>query len=174
MNCLTICLTVINTIAIIVIPLVAVELGQYLQNQAKIRDDQMWVFKTLMTYRALGWANESIYALNIIEIVFAKDKEVLEQWRICKDRLFIENPSPTDFEKIRIEKYQLLEKMAKALKYNISWEIIQNPYLPQGVIDDLTKKRDFQNSQIEILKIMGEKMNPNNPNLQNEPQEKKK
>lgn len=171
MNRLTICLTVINTIAIIVIPLVAVKLGQYLQNQAKIRDDKMWVFKTLMTYRSLGWANESIYALNIIDIVFAKDKEVLEQWKICKDKLTIENPSPTDFEKIRIEKYKLLEKMAQSLKYNISWEIIQNPYLPQGVVDELLQRQNIQNYKIKLMEKMDEVL-PSNSNLQTKSKDK--
>lgn len=172
MNRLTIYLTAINTLAIIVIPLVAVSLGQYLQNQAKKRDDKMWVFKTLMTYRFLGWSNEIVYALNIIDIVFSKNKKVLEQWKIYKDKLTVENPTQTDLKKIETEKYKLLEEMAKALKYNISWETIQNPYFPKGMVDEIIQRQNFQNYQIGILKKMNEAF-PNNLNLQNKPQEKK-
>ena len=97
--------TIINTIAIIVIPIVAVIIGQRLQRREKQRDDKMNIFKTLMKDRFLGWTNESVYALNILDIVFSNDKKVIEQWKIYKDRLTIENPTDTDLKKIDIEKY---------------------------------------------------------------------
>ena len=43
----------INIAAIIVIPIVAVLIGQYLQNRAKKREDKLQIFKTLMTARML-------------------------------------------------------------------------------------------------------------------------
>ena len=70
--------TIINTIAIIVIPIVAVIIGQWLQRREKQRDDKMNIFKTLMKDRFLGWTNESVYALNILDIVFSNDKKVIE------------------------------------------------------------------------------------------------
>ena len=90
--------TIINTVAIVIIPIFAVIIGQYLQNRAKYRDDKMQVFKTLMTYRFFGWTNETVCALNVIEIVFSKDKKVINQWKTYKDRLTIENPSQTDLQ----------------------------------------------------------------------------
>ena len=50
-------LTIINTIAIIIIPIVAVIIGQWLQKKEKLREDKMKIFKTLMTDRFLGWSN---------------------------------------------------------------------------------------------------------------------
>lgn len=149
-------LTLISTVAIIVIPIVAVVIGQYLQNRSKRRDDRMSIFKTLMTNRFFRWTNESVHALNIIEIVFAKDKEVLKQWAIYKDKLTVENPTQTDFKKIEDAKNKLLETMAKSLGYDISWETIQNPYLPKGMMDNFQQQQNYQNNQTIIMEKMKE------------------
>ena len=53
----------INLIAVIVAPIVAVIIGQKLQDRAEKRKDKMAVFKALMTYR-YGWSQESAIALN--------------------------------------------------------------------------------------------------------------
>ena len=56
---------ILNLIAIIVIPIAAVIIGQHLQNRAEKRKDKMEIFKTLMISRN-GWTEESVRALNII------------------------------------------------------------------------------------------------------------
>ena len=143
--------TIINTIAIIIIPIVAVIIGQWIQKKQNLRDDKIKIFKTLMKDRFWGWTDESVYALNILDIVFSKDKEVIKQWKIYQDRLTIENPTDTDKKKIDIEKYKLLEVMAKSLNYDISWETIQNPYLPQGMVNNYLQQKNFQNMQTEVM-----------------------
>ena len=151
--------TIINTIAIIVITIIAVLIGQWLQEKEKQRDDKMKIFKTLMTDRFLGWTNDSVYALNILDIVFSKDRNVLEQWKVYKDKLTIENPTDTDMKKIEIEKYKLIETMAKSLKYDISWETLQNPYLPQGMINNLLQQQNYKNMQTEVMGKFNELLN---------------
>lgn len=157
--------TIINTIAIIIIPIVAVLIGQWLQKKEKQRDDKMKVFKTLMTYRSFGWTNESVYALNILDIVFSKNKDVIAQWKVYKDRLTIENPTETDIKKIEIEKYKLLEVMAKSLNYDISWETLQNPYLPQGMVNNMVQQQNYQNTQTKVMEKFNELLN-NGMNIQ--------
>lgn len=170
MNTVTV-FTIINSIVIVLIPIVAVIIGQYLQNREKRRDDKMKIFKTLMTDRFFGWSNESVSALNIIDIVFAKNKAVLNQWRIYKDRLTIENPTTTDINKINDAKCKLLEEMAKSLKYkNISWEVIQNPYLPKGMMDELIQRQSFQNNQVQVMEILKTQLEKGNaPQINNNP-----
>lgn len=73
------CKDILNLIAIVVIPIAAVLIGQYLQNRAEIRKDKMQIFKTLMTSRIYGWTQESVHCLNIIDIVFADDKTVRDK-----------------------------------------------------------------------------------------------
>ena len=69
---------VLNLLAIIIIPIVAVVVGQHLQNRAEIRKDKIHIFKVLMTSRIYGWTVDSVHALNLIDVVFAKDKDVRE------------------------------------------------------------------------------------------------
>ena len=87
---------VINIISIIVSPIIAVIVGQILQNNSKKRAEKLEIFKTLMVSRGLGWSVESVRALNVIEVVFGDDKNVLNQWKIYYDRLCVENPNETE------------------------------------------------------------------------------
>lgn len=65
---------ILNIVALIIVPIVAVHVGQYLQDRAEARKDKMRVFRTLMTARIYGWTRESVDASNIIDVVFADDK----------------------------------------------------------------------------------------------------
>lgn len=64
------CSEILNLIALIVIPIIAVVLGYKLQDRAEKRKDKMQVFKAVMTFR-YGWSKESVEALNSIPIVFS-------------------------------------------------------------------------------------------------------
>lgn len=44
-------MAVLNLVAIVGIPILAVVIGQYLQNRAEKRKDKMQIFRTLMTSR---------------------------------------------------------------------------------------------------------------------------
>ncbi len=67
---------ILNLIAIVVIPIAAVLIGQWLQNKAEKRKDKKQTLKVLMTSRIYGWTTESVHALNLIDVVFVKDKKV--------------------------------------------------------------------------------------------------
>lgn len=150
------CEDILNLIALIIIPIIAVIIGQYLQNRAKKREDKMDIFKALMTSRAFGWTNASVYALNTLEIVFSDNKAVLQQWKIYYDKLCIEQPTDTDLKRIQTERDKLIETIAKSLGYKnkITWETIQNPYIPKGMIDSMEQQQKQQNSQVEIVEKM--------------------
>lgn len=147
---------VINIAAIIIAPIASVLIGQELQDRAKRRQDKMDIFKTLMTSRVYGWTTASVYALNIIDIVFADDKRVRSQWKIYYDRLCVSDPSEEDMKKIETEKFKLLEVIAVSLGYKdkITWETIQNPYIPKGLTDSMIQQQQYQNGQVEIMNMM--------------------
>ncbi len=77
---------ILNLIAIVIIPIVAVLIGQWLQDRAEKRKDKMYIFKTLMTARIYGWTPESVNCLNVIDIVFADDKDVRSAWKDLFDK----------------------------------------------------------------------------------------
>lgn len=62
---------IINLIALIVVPIAAVYIGQKLQDREQKRKDKIQIFKILMTSRIFGWTNDSVQAMNLIDVVFA-------------------------------------------------------------------------------------------------------
>ena len=154
---------IINIIALIIIPVIAVVIGQKLQVCSQKRNDKMQIFKTLMTSRIFGWTNESVQAMNLIDVVFADDKAVRKQWKICFDKMCVENPTDTDLSKIKLEREKLLEAMAKSLGYKdiITWESIQNPYIPKGMTDLMAQQQAYQNNQSIIMEQMKKMLQTN-------------
>lgn len=154
---------IINIIALIIIPVIAVVIGQKLQVCSQKRNDKMQIFKTLMTSRIFGWTNESVQAMNLIDVVFADDKAVRKQWKICFDKMCVENPTDTDLSKIKLEREKLLEAMAKSLGYKniITWESIQNPYIPKGMTDLIAQQQAYQNNQSIIIEQMKKMLQTN-------------
>lgn len=161
---------IINIIALIIIPVIAVVIGQKLQVCSQKRNDKMQIFKTLMTSRIFGWTNESVQAMNLIDVVFANDKAVRKQWKICFDKMCVENPTDTDLSKIKLEREKLLEAMAKSLGYKdiITWESIQNPYIPKGMIDLMAQQQAYQNNQTIIMEQMKKTLQVNGKEKENE------
>ena len=153
---ITLCFSIINVLAIIIIPIVAVVVGQKLQTCAKKREDKIQIFKILMTSRIYDWTTDEVHALNILDIVFSDDKEVRDSWKDLYDKLCVSNPSEVELEKIQTAKYKLLETIAKSLGYEnqIIWETIQNPYIPKGLLNQLQAQATNQNNLSSILGMM--------------------
>lgn len=62
-----------------------------------------------MTSRVYGWTQESVYCLNIIDIVFADDNEVRNAWKDLYDKYCVQNPDESQLKKIETAQYRLLE-----------------------------------------------------------------
>lgn len=150
------CKDILNLIAIVVIPIAAVLIGQHLQNRAEIRKDKMQIFKTLMTSRIYGWTQESVHCLNIIDIVFADDKIVCDAWKDLYDKYCVQNPDAAQLKKIQNAQYKLLETISKSLGYKdkVTWETIQNPYVPAGMIKQWQEQAKSQQACNTLLNTM--------------------
>lgn len=159
-------INIINIIAIIAIPIVAVLIGQCLQNRSEKRKDKLKVFTHLMSYRYFGYVDQvSVNILNSVPIVFHDDKNVVKKYYNYIQSL---NIKPEDVElkgnEINNNKTKMLEEMAKALKYkNINWEIIQNPYLPEGLINQIRQENIYKQGQLEIAKVFTQMTSPTAP-----------
>ncbi len=158
---------IINLIALIIIPILAVVIGQHLQNKAEKRKDKMHIFKTLMTSRAYGWTQESVYCLNIIDIVFVDDNEVRNAWKNLYDKYCVQNPDEVQLKKIETAQYKLLEAMAISLGYKnkVTWETIQNPYIPKGMLQQIEAHNRSQQAYNNLLLNM-QHMIPQNNNTE--------
>lgn len=150
------CKDIMNLIVIIVIPIAAVLIGQWLQSRSEKRKDKMQIFKILMTSRIYGWTQDSVHCMNIIDIVFADDKTVCEAWKDLHNKYCVQNPDETQLRKIQNAQYKLLETMAKSLGYKdkVTWETIQNPYVPDGMIRQWQEQAKSQQAYNTLLNTM--------------------
>lgn len=146
-------MTILNTIAVLVIPVVAVILGHKLQDRAEKRKDKMQIFKVLMTSRIYGWTVDSVHALNIIDIVFVDDKDVRSAWKDLNDKYHTSNPNEAHLKKIEQAQFKLLETISNSLGYKdkITWETIQNPYIPDGMANQIIKQRNMQEAYCSAI-----------------------
>lgn len=160
------CSEVINVLAIVLSPLIALYVGRKLQDREKNRNDKMLIFRSLMMDRGLGWSTESVRAFNIIEIVFADDAKVLKQWKKFYQALCIQNPNSTQTLAIEKARAEFLVTMAESLGYKetITKEIIQNAYIPVGLRKSIEQQQQYHNGMLELLAMILKNFIKNNEN----------
>lgn len=150
--------TIATIIAIILGPILAIQVQKIIERLTQKRDEKRKVFMTLLTTRGRTLALEHVQALNTIHFFFSgkrkKDQEVVEAWDLYRDHLFsrTEPPKPqangeiSESDKIdfqsRVHDWleksdnllcNLLGKMAESLGYHFPelW-IKKGAYTPQG------------------------------------------
>ena len=144
--------TILNLIAIISIPIIAVLVGQKLQDRVNVQKSKMDVFMTLMANR-LVFSADSVKAMNMINVVFADDKKVRNRWNIYYKFLCIPNPDENQKIKIRNAQIEMLEAMAKSLGYKgrVVQESIKNRYVPIGMVNAINQQQNILNGQELLL-----------------------
>ena len=149
-------IAILNLLALILIPIIAVIIGQHLQKVSAKRKDKMDVFKTMMMNR-IGWSVEGTRAMNIIDIVFSDDKNVRQAWTEYYHALCVKDPDEIQLKQMQQAQDKLLEKMAISLGYKdkITWETIQNPYVPKGMMEAMDQQQIIQKGQAELAKVAG-------------------
>jgi hypothetical protein len=149
----------LTLLAIILGPLIGVALARYLQDRNFNRERRMDIFRTLMRTRRTPMWPDHVGALNLVEIQFAEDKDVIDAWRELfkhlgtpharrSDETPLDGMSPEEtgerdrryYTRLGGERQRLLAKllhaMAKVLDFKIEQlEIFEGGYTPQGWAD---------------------------------------
>ena len=143
---------ILNLIAIVISPIIAVYVGRCLQDRSEKRKDRMKLFQSVMTFRN-GWTEEGVRALNNIHIVFADDEMVRNCWRKYYKLLCIQNPSKSDLESEKMALYSLLQSMSNSLGYKdkIKWEDIANPYIPMEMATSIQNNKLIQDGMVNLI-----------------------
>lgn len=149
---------ILNLAALIIIPIVAVVIGRWLQNRSEMHKDKVQVLKAVLTFR-YGWSREGVEALNSIPIVFSgkhKDKDVRNCWKAYYDYLCIQKPDDMQIKQRNNALFKLIESMSKALGYKntVTWEEIQNPYIPVGMVNAINNNEIIQSGMVTLLQGM--------------------
>ena len=143
--------------AVLIGPIIAVQLTRYLDNKKEQRERKLQVFKTLMATRAYTISWDHVVALNRIDLEFDKDnkkeKAVIEAWKAYLDLLGDKNMHPEQWAVKRMDLLvELLHKMAQVLDYDFDKTHIKNSsYSPiaHGNIEE--EQRAIRAGVIEVL-----------------------
>ena len=117
------------------------------QRKANIYERKMRVFETLMAYRYMIHAEESVKAINSVDVIFYKDIAV----RNALNAFMNEAAKKPDFNpNIEDKHLKLLEEMAKALKLtDIHWDEIKQSYYPNGLAEKIQDEKALRKIQIQ-------------------------
>ena len=141
---------VINTLALIIIPICAVRIAHCLQREAHKNDlvialdnqkrhEKYCLFVTLLSNRYVldgPFYYEKMKALNSIDVIFYENQEVRNAWKKHFDVLADERGAKDNFESWRKKKdltyLELLVEIAKILGYVLNLTELERGYTPQG------------------------------------------
>lgn len=117
------------------------------QRKSEIRRKKIKVFETLMSYRYMISAQESVTALNSIDVVFYNDKDVRKAYA---DFLNETGKRPEFNPNINDKHLKLLEVMSTALGLkDIHWDQIKQCYYPVGLADKAREESLLRKMQIQ-------------------------
>ncbi|HLA37226.1 MAG TPA: DUF6680 family protein [Candidatus Brocadiales bacterium] len=164
--------------AIIIAPVLAVQIQKFIENRKVIKERKMHIFRILMTTRATPLAPAHVEALNMIDIEFHKDKEIVNAWKLLLDHFAnypkdIQDPNYSTkldscAEKSNELLTDLLYEMAKALNYDFNKvHLRRGAYIPKGhadiefeqnfILRSLTELFSGKNRCLLILSILARK-----------------
>lgn len=119
------------------------------QSRSQRKAERLRIFSTLMSKRYDLPSEESVDALNMIDVAFYKDSQVRNAWKEFNDATNLPNSSEKE-QRIRDKHLRLLEVMALAVGYrDINWENIKQYYFPKGLSDRKVEEAVLRKVQID-------------------------
>lgn len=119
------------------------------QNKNQIRQEKVRIFSTLMSKRYDITVEDCVQALNMIDVVFYKDKKVRAAWRDFKNATDMPDTEAKP-QVITDKRLKMLEVMAESIGYkNIRWDDIKEYYYPKGLSDSKRDEAILRRVQID-------------------------
>ncbi len=153
-------IAITSVLAILLSPLVALEIQKRLDDRRSERERKLTVFRRLMTTRATDIAPTHVEALNSIEVVFyatkGPDKKVLDAWRIYINHTNTgmgEGDTANRWvDKRRELLVDLLYEMGQNLGYDIDKVTIKNnAYYPKGHFEMETEQHALRKAALRVF-----------------------
>jgi hypothetical protein len=148
----------VNLLAIILGPILAIQVSQIIEHYKQKRERQLYIFKVLMSTRATPLDVRHVEALNMIDVEFdgknKKSQDVLSAWKDYLDHLNSRETSGEVWSSKKQDLFvELLYTMALYLNYNFEKSAIRKTsYFPEGL-------GQVQEIQRTILECFGEILN---------------
>jgi hypothetical protein len=149
-------------IAILLAPLVAIQIQKYMENNREKRNRKMNIFRTLMATRGFPLNPQHVEALNMIDIEFYKNQKVVDTWKLLLDNYlnFPKDPKEPNFQS-RLDACvkasnellaDLLYEMANALNYSFDKvHLKRGVYIPKGHTDIIVDQEIIRRSLVSVF-----------------------
>ncbi len=158
-------LIIINVCAIILAPIIAIQVSQWLSRKQEAENRKMDIFRKLMVTRATGLSPTHVQALNGIDIEFSekdeKTKAVYDAWKELRDHFNVAANIETEDEvgwKNWAETREnflaeLLHKMSIRMGFNFNKvDIKRGHYYPKGYGDIESEQMIIRQGFAKIFK----------------------
>lgn len=143
--------------------LLATVLTIFWQKKEALYNRKMKIFETLMSYRYMIASEESVHALNSIDVIFYKNLNVRRAYNEFLDET---EKKPDMNPNIADKHLRLLEEIAKVLKLkDIRWDDIKHSYYPVGLSEKIQEENMLRKLQLQNAA----NSTKNNDNVQNTP-----
>ena len=152
-------LGIVTAVAAISGPAIAVWITRMSDDRKEVRTRRMDIFRTLMRTRKMPIHSDHVGALNLIEIEFVNDVQVIVAWKAYFKHLG--EPWPRDASTDAQNAFQqaretlltkLIYEISKVLKFKVEQlDILEGNYIPQGWNDDDWEQKLVRKSLIEVL-----------------------
>ena len=152
-------LSVLTIFAIIIGPVAALWVQRLLDGGREAKNRKVWVFKTLMSFRATNLSPTFVQALNLIDVEFYgnndKEKAVRNAWKVLLDHfgdLSAPNIPDNSHEKTATLTTNLLLAMGKCLGYDFDEvQIKKGAYYPMGLGNVEQEQHAVRRGILEVL-----------------------
>jgi Family of unknown function (DUF6680) len=139
-------------------PILAVQIQKFLEASRELRRTRMNLFHTLMQTRGNRLDPAHVQALNSIDLLFHKDKKVVDAWRIYHDHLTSLDRSSSDAQLDqwvkRDEDYlvELLAALSRVLGYDFDTVRLKRAiYAPRAHAEHQSDSEMIRRSLADIL-----------------------
>ena len=150
----------IATIAAVVIgPILAVMITRIIDDQRAAKARKLDIFRSLMKTRRMPVHFEHVGALNLVEVEFIENREVIAAWKSYLSNLGEHLPPIEEKDRYdsAIQKRnslhtKLIHEISKILKLRVEQlDILEGNYVPQGWHDDDWEQRLARRGLINVL-----------------------
>lgn len=142
-------------IAIIFSPVVAVLITLWVQSRREVQQAQLGVLATLIANRGAPINNEVVQALNMIDVIFSKDKQVRKLWHEYFEMLNNSGlNNETGFALRKKKELELITEAARAAGFgkSITHLDMDRVYRPVGWWQQTNWSSDVQTELLRVLR----------------------
>ena len=138
----------VTILAIVLGPFLAILASQHLERARSCKQRKVEIFHTLMRTRSIQISPEHVGALNLVELEFLGEENVMKAWKAYMENLNEQFPPIEEKDKYD----QALQNRGRLLTIKIQQlEILRGSYVPQGWADQDWENTIMRRSLIDVL-----------------------